>query len=233
MNKVFGNNEGIRFDAGLIETAVSAQPGIAACGLVPEYNKQLHDTVPVLYIQVTDTKESPKALIRDTLYRIFVKEERIKETNLPASAVICRELPLNQMGKVDVQDIVKKGAKGKRYVIMPVREHNELTDIRMISWKRAGLYRNGGVPDELEYEMELYEKLLEDRRTDTRRRRGGISVCELLTRIVSGFMEELEEEGGRRRPRKGRHRPHHLTDLEDLYGGFGDRYDDDDDDEEE
>ncbi len=233
MNKYFVNNEGIRFDAGLIETAVSAQPGIAACGLAPEYNKQLHDTVPVLYIQLADTEESPRALTRDILYRIFVEEERIKETNLPASVVICRELPVNQMGKVDVQDIVKKGVKGKRYVVMPVRKQDELTDVRIISWKNAGLYMNGGVPDELEYEMELYEKLLEGRQTGTRRRKRGFPVYQIFARILSGFVEELEEDEERKRSRRRKRRPHRFRDLDDLYGGFGDRYYDDDDEDDD
>ncbi|MDO5476277.1 MAG: class I adenylate-forming enzyme family protein [Eubacteriales bacterium] len=227
MNKFFVNNEGIRFDAGLIETAVSARPGITACGLVPEYNKQLHDTVPVLYIQLADPEKSSKVLIRDALYRIFVKEGRIRETNLPASVVICRELPVNQMGKVDVQDIVKRGAKGKRYVVMPVRKHEELTDVRIVPWKDAGLYMNGGIPEELEYEMELYGKLLKGRRDDPGREKRGMPVSELLIRILIGFLEEMEEAEERRRSRRGRRSPYFFRDLEDLYSGFGDRYDED------
>ena len=35
MNKFFVNNQGVRFDAGLVERAVSAQPGIESCGMVP------------------------------------------------------------------------------------------------------------------------------------------------------------------------------------------------------
>lgn len=37
-------------DAGLVETAVISRPGIEACGLVPYFNKLVHDTLPVLYV---------------------------------------------------------------------------------------------------------------------------------------------------------------------------------------
>ena len=40
-NKLFVNNAGIRFDVGLVENAVAAQPGIAACGIAPEFHKNL------------------------------------------------------------------------------------------------------------------------------------------------------------------------------------------------
>ena len=35
-------------DAGLVETALISRPGIEACGLVPYFNKLVHDTLPVL-----------------------------------------------------------------------------------------------------------------------------------------------------------------------------------------
>ena len=44
-------------DAGLVETAVISRPGIEACGLVPYFNKLVHDTLPVLYV-VPDEKGS-------------------------------------------------------------------------------------------------------------------------------------------------------------------------------
>ena len=38
MNKYFVNNEGVKFDAGLVETALSESPGIKKCALAPVYD---------------------------------------------------------------------------------------------------------------------------------------------------------------------------------------------------
>ncbi|MDO5703079.1 MAG: hypothetical protein Q4G47_06970, partial [Lachnospiraceae bacterium] len=53
-NKFFVNNAGVRFNAGLIENAVTSQPGIAACGMAPELHKTLHDNIPVLYVETNE-----------------------------------------------------------------------------------------------------------------------------------------------------------------------------------
>ncbi len=231
MNKFFVNNEGIRFDAGLIEKAISEKPGISACGLVPEYNKQIHDTVPVLYVQISDSEQSKRALMEEVLNQTFVKEDRIKDTNLPASVVISEKLPVNQMGKVDVTDIIKRGVKGKRYVIKPVRRHDKLTDVQVLSWKDAGIYTNGGIPEELEYDMELYERLLEGRQDDMSKEQDKMFGPKFFAKVVKGFLEELEEEEEKRSTRHERrhtgHRRHKgFGDLNDMYGGFGNCPDD-------
>ncbi|MBQ7424799.1 MAG: AMP-binding protein, partial [Lachnospiraceae bacterium] len=49
-NQFFVNNAGVRFDAGLVQTAITSQPGVRACGLAPEFHKTLHDNIPVLYV---------------------------------------------------------------------------------------------------------------------------------------------------------------------------------------
>ena len=237
MNRFFVNNEGIRFDAGIIETAISSEPDVAACGLVPEYNKQIHDTVPVLFIkfirsvQEDSGAEKKRELVEDMLYRIFVKEDRIQTTNLPSMVVICRELPVNRMGKVDVQSIAEGDAKGKRYVVKPVRRRGRLIDVRVISRGNAGIYYNGGVPDELEYDMELYKILLEGRDTDMRRDR--MFGPYFIAKVLKGFMEEMEEENKSYRKKRRKHRRDRSKDMDDIYKGFGDRYDYDDEDEDD
>lgn len=234
MNRFFVNNEGVRFDAGVIETSVSSEADVAACGLVPEYNKQIHDTVPVLFIQFVRSvyenygTKRKRELVEDMLYRIFVKEDRIQTTNLPSMVVICRELPMNQMGKVDVQSIARGGTKGKRYVVKPVRRRGRLIDVRVISRDNAGIYLNGGVPEELEYEMELYKILLEGRETDMGSDRRMPGLC-FIAKALKGFMEEMEEEREEHRKRRRKNLRGRFGDMDDLYGGFGDRYDDDDD----
>ncbi len=239
MNKFFVNNEGIRFDAGLIETAVASEPEVAACGLVPEYNKQLHDTIPVLFIQLTQAPGedsgtgSKRALVEDILCRIFVKEDRIKDTNLPSMAVICRELPVNAAGKVDVQSIVRGYVKGKRYVIKPVRENGRLTGVRVVSWRNAGMYMNGGVPDELEYDIELYEELLEGRETDMSKNRKRMYGLFYFARMLKEFMEGFEEDEKKRRKKRRKRMRNRFEDMNDFYSGFGDRYEDDEDEDDD
>ncbi|MDO5477256.1 MAG: AMP-binding protein [Eubacteriales bacterium] len=49
-DRYFVNNEGIRFDPGLVEVQIAAQPGIRQCAVVPVLDKRIHDTVPVLYV---------------------------------------------------------------------------------------------------------------------------------------------------------------------------------------
>ena len=239
MNKFFVNNEGIRFDAGLIETVVSSEPDVAACGLVPEYNKQLHDTIPVLYIQFAQASGedrgtgSKRALVEDMLFRIFVKENRIKDTNLPSMAVICKELPLNGTGKVDVHSIARGYVKGKRYTIKPVRKNGRLVNVRVVSWKHAGMFVNGGVPEELEYDLELVEELFEGSETDMSKESKKAFGPFYFARLIRGFMEELEEEEKKRRKKRRKRMRNRFEDMNDFYSGFGDRYDDEDEDEDD
>ena len=103
-NKYFVNNEGVRFDAGLVETAVSAQPGIISCGLAPFYDKALHDTVPVLYVHAEGNHAAAIRTTRQALINVFIKDNKIVETNLPGQCVITNHIPLTTTGKVDVYD---------------------------------------------------------------------------------------------------------------------------------
>jgi hypothetical protein len=51
-------------------------------------------------------------------------------------------------------------------------------------------------------------------------------------KVLRGFLEEMEEEKKHRKNGRKR-RGNCFFDMNDLYGGFGNRYDDDDDDEED
>ena len=72
-NQFFVNNEGVRFDAGLVENAVSSQPGIAACGLAPEFHKTLHDNVPILYVATTVDSANELIVLRNALHLICLR----------------------------------------------------------------------------------------------------------------------------------------------------------------
>lgn len=153
VNKYYVNHEGVRFDAGLVETAVSAQPGIEACGLAPEYNKIIHDTIPVLYVKTADGEETPKKTVRTALKNVFIKDNRINETNMPGMCVIADDIPFNDGGKVDVYRILSAGVRGKRYSIAAVRDDGELKDIKLVSAEKVEFVVKAGLPEEIETEL--------------------------------------------------------------------------------
>lgn len=148
MNRYFVNNEGIRFNAGLIETAMSGQPGIENCCITPGYDKSLHDTIPVLNVSVTDSGDDAESVIEEALVRVFINEGMIRDTNLPGQCMIAKKLPLNSVGKVDARRIADGNLKGKLYRIRPEREDGLLKDIELVPFKDAPGLR-AGFPDEL------------------------------------------------------------------------------------
>ena len=162
MNKYFVNNEGIRFDAGLVETAVSAQPDITGCGLAPGYYKAIHDTIPVLYVQTRVTGAKAPDIVRKALYNVFIHDNKIAETNLPGQCVITDSIPLTTTGKVDVYKIVNSNVKGTRYKVEPVRKQGKLTDIQLIPVSATenlpGMW--AGAPDELAKQVDTLDKLV-------------------------------------------------------------------------
>ncbi|WP_044912847.1 AMP-binding protein [Butyrivibrio sp. WCE2006] len=148
MNKFFVNNEGIRFDAGLIETAFSAEKGIEACGLVPKYDKLLHDTVPVLYVKTGNSGEKAKETIIDALIDVFISKNLLEDTNIPGILSICDNVPLNDAGKVDVYQIIQNNIKGEEYVIKPVRRGGKVVDFKIRPYE-FGFGHIHTVPEEL------------------------------------------------------------------------------------
>jgi len=148
MNKYFVNNEGIRFDAGLVESAVGAQPGIALCGLAPQYNKSIHDTVPVLYVRVAANAGDALQTVRNALIQVFIRDNEIAKTNLPGQCVIADSLPQTELGKVDVHRIVKGEVNGSRYIVNAVRTGGALKDIVLVP-AMPNYPQWSGLPEEL------------------------------------------------------------------------------------
>ncbi|MCR5790299.1 MAG: acyl--CoA ligase [Lachnospiraceae bacterium] len=117
MNRFFANNEGIDFNAGVIETAVSKQEGIEACAVVPKYDKKIYDTIPVLYVQTQGTGIGARKTVRNALLETFGNREQFDPNQLPGECVITDNLPFNATGKVDVNLITKGSVGGKVYTI--------------------------------------------------------------------------------------------------------------------
>ncbi len=150
-NKFFVNNAGVRFDASLVETAVAAQPGILACGLAAEFNKSLHDNVPVLYVETKGGKAEELVILRKALIQVFINDGLLAETNLPSQCVLTEKLPLNSGGKVDSKRLATGTVKGRRYHIKPVRLNGHTTDIVLVPAPEVMVDLQGtGVPEELE-----------------------------------------------------------------------------------
>ena len=134
MDKYFVNNDGIRFDAGIVETAISAEAGIKACALAPEYDDGLHDTIPVLYVSVDDYAIGQGQALQQVIYalkNVFIFNGKIAESNLPGQCVITDDIPHTMTGKVDVYQIKKGNVKGYRYKVTPFFDQTGLKDIRL------------------------------------------------------------------------------------------------------
>ena len=149
-NRYFVNNDGVKFNAGIVETSIAAEPGIEACAITPWYDKLLtHDTVPVLYVQ---TCEKAKAVdtVRNALIHVFITNQKFKETNLPVQVVFVDAIPRNANGKVDIYKITSGVVSGKRYIVRPTRNKGELKDVQLefVEDKDALLW-NGETPSEL------------------------------------------------------------------------------------
>ena len=129
MNRFFVNNEGVGFNAGIIETAVSGQEGIEACAVVPKYDKKIYDTIPVLYVQVSTAGSRARRTVRDALLRTFVDQERFDPDKLPKECVITNNIPYNATGKVDVNLITKGYVGGKTYTVEAVCRDGKLTGV--------------------------------------------------------------------------------------------------------
>ena len=128
-NQFFVNNEGVRFDAGLVERAVSAQPGIVACGLAPELHKTLHDNIPVLYVELNDHSAEELSILRRALIQVFITDGMLADSNMPSQCVITESIPLNTGGKVDIRKLASGTVSGRRFSVKPVKLDGKIVDI--------------------------------------------------------------------------------------------------------
>ncbi|MCR5233680.1 MAG: acyl--CoA ligase [Lachnospiraceae bacterium] len=129
MNRFFANNEGIDFNAGVIETAVSKQEGIEACAIVPKYDKKIYDTIPVLYVQAKGMGARARRTVRNALLEAFGDHKQFSPNRLPRECVITDSIPFNATGKVDVNLITKGYIDGKVYTVESICKDGRLKNI--------------------------------------------------------------------------------------------------------
>ena len=158
MNRYFINNDGIRCDVGLMETAIAGQPGIEACAVVPAFDKRIHDTVPVLFVQMPGQRPDAVMTLKAALLNVFVKDNNIEATNLPEKCVISKELPRNGSGKPDIHrlsyQLISGSVNGQSFNVVPVRPNGKLIDIGLVPAPTIDFLVSGGaIPDEIANEM--------------------------------------------------------------------------------
>jgi hypothetical protein len=95
-------------------------------------DKNVHDTVPVLYVQAASDNEKAKAALTQALHNVYIEGDMISETELPSECVITDHIPYNELGKVDVHKILTKEIKGKTYKVEPQYADGVLTDIKLV-----------------------------------------------------------------------------------------------------
>ena len=149
-NQFFVTNTGIRFDAGLVENAVTSQPGIAACGIAPEFHKIIHDNVPVLYVETTSQGADRLGTVRNALIQVFITDGKLADSNLPSQCVLTEKIPLNSGGKVDAKRLTSGTVEGKRYNVQPVKLNDKIVDILLLPASENETGSTGAIPEELE-----------------------------------------------------------------------------------
>jgi len=129
MNNYFVNNDGIRFDAGLIENTIGKQENVESCILAPFYSKSIHDTVAALFIKVNDDVKNKEQVVKNILFKVFVKDGLFKESNLPSRVIILDKMPLGSTGKPNRHALNAKKKEGMRFFIRPIKKDDKLLDI--------------------------------------------------------------------------------------------------------
>ena len=146
-DRYFVNNEGVRFDPGVVEVEMAAQKGVDRCAVVPVLEKRIHDTVPVLYIVPAEKGKNAPELVRQALIGAFVRGDRLADSNLPSQFVIVDDIPCNSNGKIDIYRITRERLQGKAYNILPVREGERLSDIRIELAEQLSSIKAGTLPE--------------------------------------------------------------------------------------
>ena len=146
-NQFFANNEGVKFESGIVETQMLSHPNINLCAVVPVLDKRIHDTVPVLYV-VPENKGGNRAeLVRQALADIYIKGDKLKDSVLPSQFVVVDSIPLNATGKVDVYTITRSRLNGSAYNILPVKSGEALVNIRIEKAPELNSYTGGTLPE--------------------------------------------------------------------------------------
>lgn len=149
-DKYFVNNEGLKFDSGIVDNNMAAHKAIDRCAVVPVMEKRIHDTVPVLYVVPADKGEGAAESIRKAFVDVYVKDKKIAPDNLPTQFMIVDDIPLNPNGKLDIYRITRERLEGDAYDIVPVMKDGKLTDITTKHVEKVNSTTAGTLPQGME-----------------------------------------------------------------------------------
>jgi acyl-coenzyme A synthetase/AMP-(fatty) acid ligase len=149
-DRYFVNNDGVHFDAGIVETAVSRYEGIEKCAVVPLLDKRIHDTVPALYVVPEKKGKDGAQLVRKALIHTFIEEDLFKKSVLPTQFVLVPDIPCNANGKIDIYRITRDRLNGDAYDIVPVKKGGRLIDIEVKYVEKATSIKAGTLPEGME-----------------------------------------------------------------------------------
>ena len=130
-DKYFVNNEGVRFESGIVDTEMSKQPGIHQCAVVPFLDKRIHDTLPVLYVVPEEKGDSAPEAVRTALRNVFVAGGLSERSSLPSQFILVDEIPCNTNGKIDIYRITRERLNGTAYDVIPVTADGHVADIEI------------------------------------------------------------------------------------------------------
>lgn len=167
-DRFFANNDGVRFDAGAVETEISRQPGVEKCAVVPVFDKRIHDTVPALYI-VPNTPGDGAEAARKALVSAYVTSGKLATDILPSQFILVDDIPCNSNGKLDIYRITRDRLKGTAWNIVPVRDDGRLTDVLAEPAGQTDSFTAGTLPEGMEGRSalgiyELFNAVPEERR---------------------------------------------------------------------
>ena len=146
----FVNNEGKKFDSGIVDLHMAAHPAVDKCSVVPVMEKRIHDTVPVLYVVPNQKGPGAAETIRKAFVDVYVRDKAIAADNLPTQFMLVEEIPINANGKLDIFRITRERIGGDAYDLVPVFTEGELTDIQTKHVEKLNSMIAGTLPEGME-----------------------------------------------------------------------------------
>ncbi len=128
-NRYFINNDGIKYESGRVEAEFSRQQGIESCGIVPVFEKLVHDNLPMLCVKVSAKTVAPVEAVRIALVNLFINEKTLAADQIPDKVMIVKKMPKNVNGKVDIFKLTNGEVSGPRFKVKLVKACGDLKDI--------------------------------------------------------------------------------------------------------
>ena len=129
-NRFFLNEEGEKYQSGLVETEFSKQEGIENCGIAGTFEKVVHETVPMLCVK-TFEKENAEAIVLNALKKVFIIDKSLDAVNIPKQVLLAEKLPYNASGKLDLYKINQGMVKGQKYRVIAEKNGEGINNITL------------------------------------------------------------------------------------------------------